>query len=75
MSNTMKISTSFRTAMLKSVDGKHNLGRFGAQVKHSASRHAGVKHVPEWNAHLSFRTAEKLKVMGVLASTVKEEAF
>jgi len=68
MSSRITIETPFRTAMLRAVEGKRNLGRFGAQVKQADAHGAGKRSISSWNAHLSFRTADKLKKMGVLVA-------
>lgn len=60
------IESPFRVAMLKGASMQRNLGRYGAQLNAALKRDAGVRSVSSWNAHLSFRTAEKLKAQGYL---------
>lgn len=60
------IESPFRVAMLKGASMQRNLGRYGAQLNAALKRDAGVRSISGWNAHLSFRTAEKLKATGYL---------
>ncbi len=66
MITRITIESPFRIAMLKSIENKHSLGRYGSQVKQAAIHDVGKRSVSGWNAHLSFRTAEKLKAQHIL---------
>lgn len=56
----IQIETSVAVAMQKAITGMRNGGAFTAHVKQAAQRGAGKRNIPEWNAHLSKRTATKL---------------
>ena len=62
----MQITSPFRNALLKSIEGKRNLGRFGAQVKSLTQQGVGTGERNDWTANLSYRTALALKNEGVL---------
>jgi len=63
---TLTMESPFRVAMLKYAAKARNLGRFGAQINQAVQHNAGIKAVPAWNAHLSFRTYNQLKAKGIM---------
>ena len=60
------INTAFREALIKSVEGKRNLGRFGSQVNQSLRKEIGLKHSDVWNSRLKPMTAAFLKEDGII---------
>lgn len=63
----MNITTSFRSAFDKATGQVNikNFGKLGSSIRQAQQREAGVRHVPSWNAHLSFRTFNQLSKAGV----------
>ena len=66
--NRIQVETSVSVAMQKAIVGMRNGGAFAAHVKQAAQRGAGKRDIPEWNAHLSKRTAVKLIEADVIAA-------
>ncbi len=67
LENFMQIVTSFRSAFDKATGQVNikNFGKLGSSIRQAQQRDAGKRLVPSWNAHLSFRTFDKLSKAGV----------
>lgn len=61
------IETPFRSALLKSIEGKRNLGRFGAQVRQAAEHGSGKRSINDVSTNLSYKTYNQLKARGIVS--------
>lgn len=63
---TQLVTTQMREAFIKSFAKVRAITPTVDKVLKSLDTHAGVIKRPEWNANLSFKTAQRLKVQGIL---------
>lgn len=64
----MIYETTVRRAMLKgAINAPATQRSIINVVSHQADAGAGIRKVPDWNAHLSKRTYDVLKAQGVMA--------
>ena len=63
----MQVSSSFRNAFDKASGQVNikNFGKLGASVRQAQENLSGIRHIPSWNAHLSFRTYKQCCNTGV----------
>lgn len=64
---THTINTAMREAFIKSFDKVRRSSPVVDKVLASLDTHAGVIKRNDWNASLSFKTAQTLKAQGILA--------